>query len=110
MRCETINVLVPCLVLSIGTGLLLVPLEAQTQAHQAATAQSSTVSQVKVDFTSPEIQPSLSKTFVGVYQTPFWFKSHPPDGEDAQRMVKLLNEAGVHDLRYELAWGPPQAS
>ena len=62
---------------------------------------------VTVDFTATSTEPPLSKTLFGVYQTPFWFKRHPPGGDDARRMVALLREAGVRDLRYELAWGKP---
>jgi hypothetical protein len=56
---------------------------------------------------APATEPQLSKSFVGVYQTPFWFKKRPPGGLDANRMLALLREAGVRDLRYELAWGKP---
>ena len=62
---------------------------------------------VTVDCAAESTEPSLSKSFVGVYQTPFWFKTHQPDGPDASRMVSLLKEADVHDVRYELAWGKP---
>lgn len=48
--------------------------------------------------------PPLVKDKFGVYQTPFFFKSHPPSSFD---MTGLLAEAGVHDLRYEMGWGKP---
>ncbi len=64
---------------------------------------------VDVDCTAASPDPPLSKSFFGVYQTPFWFKAHPPGGPDAARLVDLLREAGIHDLRYELAWGKPDA-
>ena len=64
---------------------------------------------LSVDFAAKTDEPPLSKSLIGVYQTPFWFKAHPPDGEDAKRMVALLREAGVRDFRYELAWGKPDA-
>ena len=64
---------------------------------------------VSVDFSSAAHEPPLSKSLLGVYQTPFWFKSHAPGGKDCLQMVKLLQQAGIHDLRYELAWGKPDA-
>lgn len=48
--------------------------------------------------------PQLAKNIFGVYQTPFWFRAHSPATHD---LAPLLREAGVHDLRYELAWGKP---
>ena len=56
-----------------------------------------------VDF-SHRSGPPLVKDKFGVYQTPFWFKDHPPGGGD---MARLLQEAGVRDLRYEMGWGKP---
>ena len=64
---------------------------------------------VDVDCTATSPDPPLSKSFVGVYQTPFWFTRHPPGSADGRRLVALLREAGVRDLRYELAWGKPDA-
>ena len=48
--------------------------------------------------------PPLVKTKHGVYQTPFFFKNHPPAAFD---MTPLLKEAGVQDMRYEMGWGKP---
>ena len=64
---------------------------------------------VVVDCRGRSAEPPLGKSFVGVYQTPFWFKSHPPDGPDGRRLADLLGEAGLHHFRYELAWGKPDA-
>ena len=47
--------------------------------------------------------PPLVKTKFGVYQTPFL----PP--ATWQKMMPLLQEAGVRDFRYEMAWGKPDA-
>ena len=47
--------------------------------------------------------PPLVKTKFGVYQTPFL----PPDAW--RKMMPLLQEAGVQDFRYEMAWGKPDA-
>ncbi len=47
--------------------------------------------------------PPLVKTKFGVYQTPFL----PPAAW--RKMVPLLQEAGVQDFRYEMAWGKPDA-
>ncbi|BDI29630.1 hypothetical protein CCAX7_16810 [Capsulimonas corticalis] len=58
-----------------------------------------------VDF-SKESGPPLLKTKFGVYQTPFFFKTSPPSAFD---MTGLLREAGVQDLRYEMAWGKSDA-
>ena len=60
---------------------------------------------VTVDF-SQHVGSDLVKNKFGVYQTPFFFKTHPPQKFD---MVPLLREAGVRDLRYEFAWGKPDA-
>ncbi|HET6386119.1 MAG TPA: hypothetical protein VFJ58_22235 [Armatimonadota bacterium] len=38
-----------------------------------------------------------------MYQTPFLSL------DDLERAVQLLSEVGVHDVRYELAWGKPDA-
>lgn len=47
--------------------------------------------------------PPLVKTKFGVYQTPFL----PPS--TWRMMMPLLQEAGVQDFRYEMAWGKPDA-
>ena len=47
--------------------------------------------------------PPLVKTKFGVYQTPFL----PPS--TWKKMMPLLQEAGVQDFRYEMAWGKPDA-
>ena len=47
--------------------------------------------------------PPLVKTKFGVYQTPFL----PP--AIWKKMMPLLQEAGVQDFRYEMAWGKPDA-
>jgi hypothetical protein len=47
--------------------------------------------------------PPLVKTKFGVYQTPFLPPSTWP------KMMPLLQEAGVRDFRYEMAWGKPDA-
>jgi len=47
--------------------------------------------------------PPLVKTKFGVYQTPFL----PPS--TWRKMMPLLQEAGVQDFRYEMAWGKPDA-
>jgi hypothetical protein len=47
--------------------------------------------------------PPLVKTKFGVYQTPFL----PPSSW--KKMMPLLQEAGVQDFRYEMAWGKPDA-
>jgi len=47
--------------------------------------------------------PPLVKTKFGVYQTPFLPPSTWP------KMRPLLQEAGVQDFRYEMAWGKPGA-
>ena len=47
--------------------------------------------------------PPLVKTKFGVYQTPFLPLSAWP------KMMPLLQEAGVQDFRYEMAWGKPDA-
>jgi len=47
--------------------------------------------------------PPLVKTKFGVYQTPFL----PP--ATWKKMMPLLQEAGVQDFRYEMAWGKPGA-
>jgi len=57
----------------------------------------------QVDF-SRWTGPPLVKDKFGVYQTPFFFKTHPPAACD---MTGLLREAGVRDLRYEMGWGKP---
>ncbi len=57
----------------------------------------------RVDF-SRWTGPPLVKDKFGVYQTPFFFKGHPPASFD---MTGLLEEAGVRDLRYEMGWGKP---
>ena len=57
----------------------------------------------QVDF-SQWTGPPLVKDKFGVYQTPFFFKAHPPSSYD---MTGLLREAGVRDLRYEMGWGKP---
>ena len=56
-----------------------------------------------VDFSS-HTGPDLIKNKFGVYQTPFWFLSNNPN---SYNMTPLLQEAGVHDLRYEMGWGKP---
>ena len=48
-------------------------------------------------------EPPLVKTKFGVYQTPFL----PPS--TWKKMMPLLQEAGVQDFRYEMAWGKPDA-
>jgi len=50
--------------------------------------------------------PDLVKNKIGVYQTPFWFKSTSPS---SYNMAGLLQEAGVKDMRYEMGWGKPDA-
>lgn len=47
--------------------------------------------------------PPLVKTKFGVYQTPFLPSS------SWKKMLPLLQEAGVQDFRYEMAWGKPDA-
>jgi len=47
--------------------------------------------------------PPLVKTKFGVYQTPFL----PPS--IWRQMMPLLQEAGIQDFRYEMAWGKPDA-
>ena len=47
--------------------------------------------------------PPLVKTKFGAYQTPFL----PP--ATWRKMLPLLQEAGVQDFRYEMAWGKPDA-
>ena len=66
----------------------------------AALAQEQTLT---IDYSKWQGVP-LVKTKFGVYQTPFFFKVHPPRSYD---MGPLLREAGVRDLRYETGWGKP---
>ena len=73
----------------------------------AAVAGRASADTVDVDCTARSNEPDLSKSLLGVYQTPFWFTAHPPGGADARRMVERLGELGIHDVRYELAWGKP---
>lgn len=50
--------------------------------------------------------PNCVKNKFGVYQTPFMGTgSYPP----LTSMAPFLADAGVHDLRYEIAWGKPDA-
>ena len=50
--------------------------------------------------------PDCVKNKIGVYQTPFMGTgSYPP----LTSMAPFLADAGVHDLRYEIAWGKPDA-
>ena len=76
--------------LSASAALFLLPAVAQAQTFHADFSQGS--------------GPPLVKDKFGVYQTPFFFKSHPPSAFD---MTGLLREAGVQDLRYEMGWGKP---
>ncbi|RYG29962.1 hypothetical protein EON81_25785, partial [bacterium] len=56
----------------------------------------------RIDFSRWE-GPPLVKTKFGVYQTPF------TPLEPLNRSLRLLKELNVRDLRYEFAWGKPDA-
>ncbi|CAN5443326.1 hypothetical protein BH11ARM2_BH11ARM2_25720 [soil metagenome] len=58
--------------------------------------------EIRIDFARPAGVP-LFKTKFGVYQTPF------TPLEPFVRSLDLLNEINVRDLRYEFAWGKPDA-
>ena len=58
--------------------------------------------QFAVDF-SRSAGPPLSKSFFGVYQTPL------VTSKRLLASLPLLREANVHDFRYELGWGKPDA-
>lgn len=70
----------------------------------AASAQQSTAL-VIADFSVAAEHP-LVKDKIGVYQTPFMGTRGYPE---LTAMEPFLAEAGVRDLRYEVAWGKPNA-
>lgn len=76
--------------------LAVVPMSASAQ---------KTIASVVADF-SVEADHPLIKDKIGVYQTPFMGTRGNPA---LTAMEPFLAEAGVRDLRYEVAWGKPDA-